>query len=93
MAALELFGRRWLLRAVWELREGPLTFRALQERCGGLSPSVLNARLADLREAGLASSGPAEGYALTPRGKALLRALEPLQRWAAGWARELGGGA
>ena len=28
MALLDLLGRRWLLRVVWELREETLTFRA-----------------------------------------------------------------
>ena len=50
MALLDLLGRRWALRLIWELREGPLVFRALQARCG-VSPSVLNTRLAELREA------------------------------------------
>ena len=44
MALLDLLGRRWVLRIVWELREGPLTFRELQLRCGSMSSSVLNQR-------------------------------------------------
>ena len=27
MAALDLFGRRWMLRVMWELRDGPAGFR------------------------------------------------------------------
>src|SRR5204863_8999581 len=51
---LDLLGRRWTLRVLWELRDGgAFTFRVLQERCGGLSSSVLNARLAELRDAGI----------------------------------------
>src|SRR5205085_8847862 len=42
--ALELFHRRWMLRVIWELREGAYTFRALQARCGDISPTVLNQR-------------------------------------------------
>ena len=53
MALLDLLGRRWALRILWELRDGPLTFRALQAACGNLSPSVLNDRLRELREAGI----------------------------------------
>ena len=34
MALLDLLGRRWALRLVWELRDGGQSFRALQERCG-----------------------------------------------------------
>ncbi len=50
MALLDLLSRRWALRVIWELREGRLTFRALQEACGGVSPTVLNERLRELRE-------------------------------------------
>ena len=32
MAALDLLGRRWALRLLWELRDGPRTFRALREK-------------------------------------------------------------
>jgi DNA-binding HxlR family transcriptional regulator len=85
-AALELFHRRWMLRVIWELRDQPLTFRALQAACGELSPTVLNQRLAELREAGLAE--PAEaGYALTPLGRELLVAFEPMTAWALRWQR------
>jgi DNA-binding HxlR family transcriptional regulator len=86
MAALDLLGRRWALRVLWELRDGPLTFRALRERCDEVSPSVLNVRLAELREAGLLALSD-EGYALTGAGRALGAALGPLQAWAEGWAK------
>ncbi len=58
MALLDLLGRRWALRVVWELRDGPLVFRALQERCAGMSSSVLNQRLRELRAQRSLSSGP-----------------------------------
>ncbi len=87
MAALDLLGRRWTLRVLWELREGPATFRALQERCGGISPSVLNTRLRELRDAGIVGEALAEGTALTRQGEALLKALGPLDGWAKRWAK------
>src|SRR5260370_11306397 len=52
MVLLDLLGRRWTLRILWELREAALTSRALREACDDASPTVLQARLADLREAG-----------------------------------------
>ena len=61
---LDLLGRRWALRILWELREGPATFQALQARCDSMSSSVLSQRLAELREAGLVDKRSA-GYALT----------------------------
>ena len=85
MAALDLLGRRWALRILWELREGALPFRALREACGDVSPAVLNTRLSELREAGIVESTDA-GYATTPAGRELCRALDPLSRWARRWA-------
>ncbi len=90
MALLDLLGRRWALRVAWELRAGPLTFRALQEQSDGVSPSVLNARLGDLRAAGIVEQRAGEGYALTAEGDRLLAALAPLQDWATRWARRGG---
>ena len=50
MALLDLLGRRWVLRVLWELREEPAaSFRDLQVRCGNVSSSVLNERLRELR--------------------------------------------
>ena len=85
MALLDLLGRRWSMRVIWELREGPLTFRAVQERCGGVSASVLNERLAELRDAGVLDRSDA-GYALTDEGRELLSLFEPLNAWAERWA-------
>jgi DNA-binding HxlR family transcriptional regulator len=85
MALLDLLGRRWALRVIWELRDGPLQFRALQERCAGMSSSVLNQRLAELRDAGIAEQ-TAGGYRLTPRGGELLELFAPLNEWAKRWA-------
>ena len=86
MQLLDLLGRRWALRVLWELRDQPLTFRALRDASGGLSPSVLNARLKELRDAGIVELGDA-GYALTSHGRALGELLLPLDSWARRWAK------
>jgi DNA-binding HxlR family transcriptional regulator len=92
MALLDLLGRRWALRVLWELREGTsLTFRELQVRCGSISSSVLNDRLHELREAGIVAAEPGGGYRLTGAGADLLRALEPVDAWARSWAKRLAG--
>jgi DNA-binding HxlR family transcriptional regulator len=88
MALLDLLGRRWALRILWELRDGPLTFRELQTRCGRLSPSVLNDRIAELRDAGIIAG---EDFSLTREGEKLLADLAPLQRWAERWAKRSNG--
>jgi len=81
MAALDLLGRRWCLRLIWELRgDRALTFRELQAACDAVSPTVLNRRLAELREAGIVEH--AGGYRLTERGRRLMEALRPLNAWA-----------
>ena len=71
MVLLDLFGRRWSLRILWELREASLTSRALRAACDEASPTVLHARLTELREAGFVALVPAAGYGLT-RGPELL---------------------
>ncbi|WP_394846106.1 helix-turn-helix transcriptional regulator [Pendulispora brunnea] len=89
MALLDLLGRRWALRVLWELRDAPATFRALRERCDDISPTVLNARLKELRESGIVELSDDEGYRLTDRGVALRNALVPIAEWADTWG---GGG-
>jgi DNA-binding HxlR family transcriptional regulator len=86
MATLDLLGRRWMLRVLWELRDGAVGFRALQARCGDLSPTVLNTRLAELRAAGLAERDESRRHRLTPLGDELLASLAPLRIWSERWA-------
>ena len=86
MALLDLLGRRWALRVIWELRDGPLSFRETQARCGTISSSVLNDRLAELRAAGIAETTD-KGYRLTGEGRELLELYPPLDAWARRWAR------
>jgi DNA-binding HxlR family transcriptional regulator len=88
MALLDLLGRRWTLRIVWELRDQPRRFRDLQDAIGA-SPTIVNARLSELREAKLVELDPASGYLLTPSGIELLRLLLPLHAWSEKWARSL----
>jgi DNA-binding HxlR family transcriptional regulator len=85
MALLDLLGRRWALRVLWELRNEPVpTFRELQQRCDMISSSVLSERVRELREAGIVTP---EGFGLTGEGRELLAALAPLDAWAKRWAR------
>src|SRR5947207_14421229 len=87
MALLDLLGRRWALRVVWELRKETLTFRELQARCGDISSSVLNQRLTELRAAGILEARPDDGYVLTKEGRRLLELYPALQAWADRWAK------
>jgi DNA-binding HxlR family transcriptional regulator len=58
MAAMDLLGRRWSLRLIWELRDGPVGARALLARCAGLSSSVLYQRLGELGASAAPSARP-----------------------------------
>lgn len=87
MALLDLLGRRTTLRILWELRSGPLTFRALQE-AAETNPGCLNSRIADLRTAGIVALAD-DGYLLTAEGRDLLNKLTPLSAWAERWARRM----
>lgn len=87
MALLDLLGRRWALRILWELHQGSLNFRELRVACGDMSPSVLNLRLQELREAGIVALQETGGYGLTESGRQLFAALAPLQSWADQWAK------
>ena len=91
MAAMDLLGRRWALRIIWELRDGPVGARALLARCEGLSSSVLYQRLGELTSSGLVTA-TGEGYELAPLGTALGQALAPLDQWANTWAHTIDDG-
>lgn len=86
MALLDLLGRRWCLRIMWELHQKPLTFRGLQAACGDISPTILNTRLAELRDADIVLTGE-DGFSLTAEGERLVSELNGLQAWADRWAR------
>jgi len=80
-AALELFGRRWALRIVWELRRDALSFSEFRERTG-ISPSVLTTRLNELLGAGVIERDGTRRYRLSGSGRELARLLFELNRWA-----------
>jgi DNA-binding HxlR family transcriptional regulator len=88
MALLDLLGRRWTLRILWELREGRrLTSRELRAACDDASPTVLQARLSELREAGFLDLAAEGGYGLTPSGQELCDTFMPLHRFAERWRK------
>lgn len=90
MVLLDLLGKRWSLRILWELRGAPLTSRALRAACDEASPTVLQARLTELREAGFVELGDGGGYGLTPLGRDLCETFLPLHRFAERWKSKSG---
>ena len=79
--ALDVLGRRWAMRLIWELRRSTLTFSELRERTG-ISPSVLSARLGELVEASILERDSGRRYRLSGRGRELARILYEVNRWA-----------
>jgi DNA-binding HxlR family transcriptional regulator len=88
MAALDALGRRGALRILWEMRDGPLTFRALQA-ASDINPGSLNTRIKELRSLQIVDHSDG-GYRLTQHGLSLMAALKPLQAWADEWAKLAG---
>jgi len=80
-SVLDLLGRRWALRLVWELRRSTLSFSELRQRTG-ISPSVLSVRLGELMDAGVLEREAGRRYRLSGRGRELARILYDLNRWA-----------
>jgi DNA-binding HxlR family transcriptional regulator len=87
MVLLDLLGRRWSLRILWELREQSLSSRALRAACDEASPTVLQARLSELRQADFVELIPGDGYRLTAMGRELLENFLPLHRFAERWSK------
>src|SRR5260221_101275 len=78
-------------RILWEPRNGPVGFRAVQGFCDQMSPSMLSQRLSLLQTMGLLYHTEESPYSLTGTGQELLQALAPLQAWAQQWAEQLRG--
>ncbi|MBR0696987.1 helix-turn-helix domain-containing protein [Bradyrhizobium lablabi] len=86
MVLLDLLGRRWTLRIIWELREATLTSRALRTACDEASPAIVQTRLTELREAGFVEL-TGDGYRLTAFGRELFQTFAPLHRFAERWGK------
>lgn len=88
MRLIDLLGKKWVMRIIWEMNAGSCTFRELQDRCGGISPTVINGRMKDLIAAGLINKDNPSGYQLTQAGQELLELFGPLNQWAEQWAKD-----
>lgn len=85
---LERLADKWALLIVGLLRIGPLRFNQLRREIEGVSQKALSQTLKKLERDGLLSRKAfptvpvTVEYALTPLGKTLSEAVEPLARWA-----------
>ena len=91
LALLDLLGRRWALRILWELRDEPASFQALHRRCDSMSTSVLSQRLGELRDAQLVDKDPDGDYSLSKPGVQLLARLDGIDEWTQEWSRTIRG--
>lgn len=87
-AGMDVVGGKWKALILWELREGPRRFNALQRSLPGVSQKVLTQQLKELERYGVVDRRsfnevpPRVEYSMTPQGERLLVALEPLADWA-----------
>ncbi len=84
MRLLDVLGKRWSLRILWELREERLTFRELRARCDDVSPTSLNLRLKELRALRLVDHDD-DGFGYTKWGQELGEQLLNLSEWSSRW--------
>lgn len=88
MALFDLLGRTWALGIIWNLQQGPATFRELQARCEQISPTLLNTRLKELAALQLVEK-QIGGYQLSAQGQSLIEIVLPLGGWSTQWAKQL----
>jgi DNA-binding HxlR family transcriptional regulator len=88
MALMDLLGRTWALGILWNLNQGPATFRELQQRCEQISPTLLNNRLKELKALQLVEM-QVGGYQLSTPGNELIDIILPLGDWSTQWANQL----
>lgn len=89
--ALDRIGDRWTLLIVRELLLGERSFRELEHALGGISPTLLTKRLAELAADGLLvrNGAPRRSkrveYSLTDLGRSLEPLIIDLIRWGSRW--------
>jgi DNA-binding HxlR family transcriptional regulator len=84
---IDILGRKWVLRILWELDTQAGTFRDIQTRCGDLSPTIINKRLKELQEAALIIKSQHRGYELSELGKELVAFFYPVNDFAEKWQK------
>jgi DNA-binding HxlR family transcriptional regulator len=89
MILIDLLGKKWVMRILWEMNQGPCTFRELQKRCGGTSPTIINRRIKELTDFNLIMKRQPRGYELTDLGIELIELFYPLNEWVKKWEKTL----
>ena len=87
-AAMAVVAGKWVPLILWELSEGPVRFNTLHRNLAGISQKMLTQHLKDLQCYGVVHREsyhevpPRVEYSMTPAGRELLEALEPMGNWA-----------
>lgn len=89
MILIDLLGKKWMLRVLWELQQSPCTFRQLQARCGDISPTTINNRIKELHKTGLVNKSTEHGYSLSEQGAELITLFLPINQFSERWAEHL----
>ena len=89
MLLIDLLGKKWIMRIIWELNQDTCSFRTLQSRCEKISPTVLNKRIKELIAANLVVKAKPNGYHLTGLGLGLIELFHPLNNWVKKWDKTI----
>lgn len=90
-ASLEFVGRRWTAAIMLALGRGATRFGEVEAAVDGLSARLLTARLRELEAHGIVerevipTTPVSVRYRLTPRGRDLLAAMQPLMAYHLRW--------
>ena len=91
-AALNVLGRKWVMRIIRALGDRTQRFCELQDALGGANSATLSQRLKMLEDEGLierraiSAVPPWVEYSLTAKGSDLRGAIAGIDRWADRWA-------
>ncbi|MEU2265056.1 helix-turn-helix domain-containing protein [Streptomyces olindensis] len=84
---MDVIGGKWKVLILWALNERPCRFGELRRELPGVTEKVLASHLREMEADGLVHREaydevpPRVEYSLTPRGRSLNAALEPLGAW------------
>lgn len=89
--ASSILGERWTLQIIREMMLGSTRFNEFKRYLPKISPTLLNARLRSLEDAGIIARKRVPEhkgfeYLLTPAGKALRPMMMELGKWGMAWA-------
>jgi DNA-binding HxlR family transcriptional regulator len=96
-AAIELIGRRWTGAIIFLLLRSRCRFATLRDAIPDITDRMLTERLQELEQEGivertvLPESPVRVEYSLTPKGHALVQAVDAISDWAHKWSTPVAG--